>query len=437
MTNQQTIFWINITASLFNLVNNPRLKIYIILLSLIHRKKKEISRRMVMHENINQVFRTVKHYLPDLWSTAAHSISFRNTRSGYLRSRITLLGVVWGILIVLWIPFDLFFLPENQGTPIAIARLMLGGGLFLIAWHSQHHVRLYQAQWSMVLLVLMINFFYIYSISVLDFPQVYSGVEYGYTLLPILHVAVLTILPITLKESLGLLAITAVCQIGVDIKAQRLFTSEIMADYWLQNVLALMVIWSQQSKLYMLMRLYRQATLDPLTGIYNRRMLLQLAQKSLEACEQSKQPFTVLLFDIDKFKRVNDTWGHGAGDDVLKAFTYFIQEKIRKTDLFGRYGGEEFILFLPNCDHQTGQEIADRMLDSLRALELDIDIMDTKLRITSSVGISSLSQGDSLSSLIERADRALYECKDAGRDCARFHPLGYVYSQNERRKAVA
>ncbi|MDO6498583.1 GGDEF domain-containing protein [Photobacterium sanguinicancri] len=392
---------------------------------------------MVMHENINQVIRTVRHYLPDLWSTAAHSTSFQNTRSGYLRSRITLLSVVWGLLIILWIPLDLIFLSDIQAQPIAIARFMLGCGLLLTAWHSHHHTKLYQSQWSLIVLVIMINAFYIYCISVLDFPQAYSGAEYGYTLLPIIHVAILTILPLTLKESLGLLAITALCQIGVDVKAQRLFTPEVMAGYWLQNVLALMVIWSQQSKLYMLMRLYRQATLDPLTGIYNRRMLLQLAQKSLEACEQNQQTFSVLLFDIDKFKRVNDTWGHGAGDDVLKRFTHFIQSQIRKTDLFGRYGGEEFILFLPNCDHQAAQDIANRMLDSIRSLNLDINAVSTQLRITSSVGISSLSHGDSLSSLIERADRALYECKDAGRDCARFHPLGYIYSQNERRKAVA
>ncbi|OAN13761.1 hypothetical protein A3K86_14465 [Photobacterium jeanii] len=392
---------------------------------------------MTIHENVQQLVQSVRLYFPDLWSTRTHSITFRNTRGGYLRSRLTLLGIVWGILIVLWIPFDLFFLPQDQGYPIAIARLCLGGMLAFIAWQAHYRTKLKHAQQLITLMVLCLNIFYIYSISVLDFPQVYSGFIYGYTLLPIIHVAILTIFPITLKENLGLMAITACCQIGVDILANRLLSPENLAGYWLQNVLALMVIWSQQSKLYMLMRLYRQATLDPLTGIYNRRMLLQLAQKAMENCEQEKQPFTVLLFDIDKFKRVNDTWGHGAGDMVLRGFTQFIQSRIRKTDLFGRYGGEEFVLFLPNCDHQQAIEIAERTLQSLRSLKIAIEIDNAHLMITSSIGISSFTHGDSLSSLIDRADRALYECKDAGRNCYRYHALGQLHHHTERRRKIA
>ncbi len=260
-------------------------------------------------DNQEQLLKTLKLYIPDLWSAKAHSASFQNTRSGYLRNRISMLSVVWGILIILWVPLDLIFLPEPQGIEIAFSRVALTAYLFTIAKFNNQQTTLKHAQWSMSLMVIGLNMFYFYSMQVLDFPDAISGIEYGYTLLPILHVAILTILPVTLKESLGLLVITAVTQLFVEFQAERLLTPENLADYWLQTVLALMVIWSQLSKLYMLMRLYRQATLDPLTGIYNRRMLLQLAHKSLSHCDSKGAPFSVLLFDIDKFKRINDTWG--------------------------------------------------------------------------------------------------------------------------------
>ncbi|MDO6707397.1 GGDEF domain-containing protein [Photobacterium sp. 1_MG-2023] len=382
-----------------------------------------------------QLCQSLKLYVPDLWSAKAHSQSFQNTRSGYLRSRISLLCIVWAVLIIAWIPFDFFYLDDNEEIRIAIARLILATFLILIARFNESHTTLRQSQWCLVLLVTGLNLFYSYCIWVLGFPKVYSGFEYGYTLLPILHVAILTILPITLKESLCLLALTAVTEIIVDAQAGTLHTPETLANYWLQNVLAIMVIWSQLSKLYMLMRLYRQATLDPLTGIYNRRMLMQQAQKALDVCQAKRQPFSLLLFDIDRFKRINDSWGHGIGDKVLRGFADHLQQSSRKTDLFGRYGGEEFILCLPYCDTFSAQKIADRMLQEIRDLAISTDIEDTQIAITACIGIATFTPGDSLMAMIDRADRALYECKDAGRDCFRFHPHGYRPSERDRRKS--
>ncbi|PSU09043.1 GGDEF domain-containing protein [Photobacterium gaetbulicola] len=390
-----------------------------------------------MTSSLLSLFKSLKLYIPDLWSARAHSTSFRNTRSGYLRSRVTMLSSVWGILVILWLPFDLILLTDPVNHQIAASRLLLGGVLLMIAWENHQYTTLKRAQWYMALMVGSINLFYLYTAWVLDFPTVYSGFVYGYTLLPIVHVAILTILPVTLKESLCMLAVTAITQLLVDYLAGHLLNPENIASYWLQNVLALMVVWSQLSKLHMLMRLYRQATLDPLTGVYNRRMLLQLADKYLASCAQKGQPFSVLLFDIDRFKRINDSWGHGVGDKVLKEFAHFMQQHIRKSDLFGRFGGEEFILFLPQCSSCDAERMAVRMLSRIRALEIETGIDNTTIRFTTSIGISNYANGDSLSSLIDRADRALYDCKDAGRDCTRFHPVGYTPISSERRKAIA
>ncbi|MDX1300937.1 GGDEF domain-containing protein [Photobacterium sp.] len=393
--------------------------------------------KQTMRQNLEPLLKSVKLYLPDLWSKKPHTSSFQNTRSSYLRTRTSLLSIVWGVLFMLWIPFDVYFLPLDQGLKITIARILLGTFLFFIAKINHQHSSLKQAQWCITALVVGFNLFYVYSLVVLDFPLAFSGYEYGYTLLPIIYIATLTILPLTIKESLSLLTITILTQILVNLLTERLLSAENLANYWLQAVLALMVLWSQLSKLYMLMRLYRQATLDPLTGIYNRRMLLQLAQKSLVNCELKGNSFSVLLFDIDKFKRINDTWGHSAGDKVLRGFTDFMQTKIRKTDLFGRYGGEEFVLFLPRCDQAMAHKISERMLDSIRKLDFPVGLDDTHLSITTCIGISTYSPGDTVSSMLERADRALYECKKSGRDCCRFHPVGHLTLKDERRQAVA
>ncbi|MGF1878605.1 GGDEF domain-containing protein [Photobacterium frigidiphilum] len=387
-----------------------------------------------MRENF---FTTIKSKMPhfyDLWSSQAHSLSFQNTRSDYLRNRISLLSVVLAVLVSLWIPFDILFLTSDQSIKITFARLFLSCFFFFLALNKYQFYSLRQIQFCIALFPISLNLFYLYCSAVLDFPESNLRYAYIYTLLPIIHVAILTILPITFKESLSLLSITAITQIFTDYYADRLFAPEYLAIYWLQSVLALMVIWSQVSKLHMLMRLYRQAILDPLTGIYNRRMLLKIGKKAMIECNQKNEPFSVMLFDIDKFKRINDTWGHSVGDKVLTGFTAFVQSKIRKTDFFGRYGGEEFILFLPNCTPDTALKISNRMLTAIRELKMPIDIENQSLSITTCIGISTYSENDTLASMLERADLALYKCKHSGRDCSNFHPIDLQYESDERLK---
>lgn len=373
-----------------------------------------------MHESPAHSLRKFALYIPDLFSARHHSTNFRNTRSGYLRSRLTLLASLWGGLVLLWIPFDLMHLPSNEGPTIAISRVFLALSLFVIAHCNYHRIGLKKVLHALLLVMLCINAFYFHAVWVLGFPTVYSGYIYGYTLLPIIHIAMLTILPLTLKESLFLLIITAIPQWISDTQSQRWLTPENLADYWLQLLLALIVIWSQLSKLYMLMRLYRQASLDPLTGVFNRRVLLQLALKSLHTTQLEGKPFSVLLFDLDKFKRINDNWGHTAGDHILQAFAQHIQQYSPKEGLFGRYGGEEFILFVPGYSPKEAIDLANQYLTGIRQLQIHIDKYSQPLSITTSIGIATYSHFESISTLIDRADNALYECKKNGRDCCLY-----------------
>lgn len=384
----------------------------------------------------NKIKKLSHLYLFEIWSSENHTASFKATRSQYLSVRVSMLSAVWGILVMLWIPIDLLFLATDIGPKIALARFSLGTALMAIAYKSRDTTTLNGAINYLYLLIVCVNLFYVYSMWMLGFPGQINGILYGYHLLPIIHVAMLTIFPITIRESLTLMAITAITQVSVDHISGILFSPENLANYWLQNLVAAMVIWSQLSKLRMMMQMYRQATLDPLTGIYNRRQILTLAQRTFERCHREGTPFTVMLLDIDKFKRVNDTWGHSSGDKVLQSFTDFTQANLRVTDLFGRYGGEEFVIFVPHTPKEHIPMLAKRLLTGLEKLDIHLPHTNKTINITTSIGISYSEPGDTLSSLIERADSALYQCKNGGRNCFRVAELSSDKNQELSGKNV-
>ncbi len=154
---------------------------------------------------------------------------------------------------------------------------------------------------------------------------------------------------------------------------------------------------------------------DQLTLLPNRRKVLHDLQSEVLRAQRYKTPFTISIVDVDHFKKVNDTYGHLAGDEVLKNVGEMLSEQIRHPDLAGRYGGEEFIILLPNSNAQAAVEQASRLCKFIR--ESVIQIPKQVLQITVSIGIAELNpETDTWETLISRADAAMYEAKAAGRD---------------------
>jgi len=146
---------------------------------------------------------------------------------------------------------------------------------------------------------------------------------------------------------------------------------------------------------------------DSLTGVTNRRHFFELADHEVAAAARDGQPLSVILLDLDHFKRINDTQGHQAGDELLKGVAQIIQGHLREADLFARYGGEEFIALLPRMPAGDAVAVAERIREDVVA----------RLQVTLSSGIAGLlPAGDTLDRLISRADKALYRAKDAGRN---------------------
>jgi diguanylate cyclase (GGDEF)-like protein len=187
----------------------------------------------------------------------------------------------------------------------------------------------------------------------------------------------------------------------------------IEANAWLQDQLltAQATIKHQQAELE---QHILEAHSDGLTGIGNRRAFdLELARR-LALWQRYGTQFSVLLFDIDRFKDVNDQHGHPAGDAVLRATAKLIRDSLREVDFAARYGGEEFAVILPDTDHHGALMAGDRVRKAIADARIPWD--DKQLSITVSVGIAGLSLRDDAAALMRRADEALYISKRAGRN---------------------
>ena len=158
----------------------------------------------------------------------------------------------------------------------------------------------------------------------------------------------------------------------------------------------------------------KQASRDELTGLYNRRQLqIELEQAKLRAVFSSV-PFCLCLIDIDHFKEINDKSGHLAGDMVLRRFARLARDSIRSSDIFGRYGGDEFMKILPDTDLQGSIVHAERL--RLLASQLDYQDVLAQPRISISIGAAQYRHGEPITTLIQRADKALYRAKQLGRN---------------------
>jgi diguanylate cyclase (GGDEF)-like protein len=169
-----------------------------------------------------------------------------------------------------------------------------------------------------------------------------------------------------------------------------------------------------------------QATRDSITGLWNRFAIFDLLARELARAGRENKPLGVVMGDLDRFKSINDTYGHLAGDRVLHEVAARMGRSIRSYDALGRYGGEEFLLLLPGCDGAMAMQSAQRMRESVRAEPVMVsrDEEMIPLHVTMSFGVTALEAGAEPSSerLIRIADAALYQAKANGRDQCQYLP---------------
>jgi two-component system cell cycle response regulator len=162
--------------------------------------------------------------------------------------------------------------------------------------------------------------------------------------------------------------------------------------------------------------IYRLTTIDGLTQIFNKRYFVETLEREIARSHRYRRELSLVMFDIDHFKKVNDSYGHLAGDYVLKHLAQTVKTRIRREDCFARYGGEEFAIVLPEIDGLNAKPFAEKIRQLVEATDFRFE--NTSMPVTISMGVATL-DGESVDpqALIKRADDRLYEAKSSGRNC--------------------
>jgi diguanylate cyclase (GGDEF)-like protein len=181
---------------------------------------------------------------------------------------------------------------------------------------------------------------------------------------------------------------------------------------------------STLTSLHLLAEAEQQSMTDALTGLYNRRSLEHLLVREVALAERHSRPLAVFMVDMDRFKQVNDTHGHAAGDHLLKCFADCVRITLRKTDLAFRYGGDEFVVALPQTTIAQAQQVVQKLRQAFAAVDFSSAITHLDAQPTLSIGIAERSAAHNvltLSALLTAADQALYEAKSANRNCVKLY----------------
>ena len=161
--------------------------------------------------------------------------------------------------------------------------------------------------------------------------------------------------------------------------------------------------------------IYRLTTIDGLTQIYNKRYFIETLEREIGRAHRYRRDLSLMMFDIDEFKRINDTYGHLAGDHVLKQLAATIRARIRREDILSRYGGEEFAIILPEIDNYNAMQFAEKIRGLVETSSFHFE--DSDIPVTISVGVASIQPAlQEANDFIRVADEHLYAAKDAGRN---------------------
>lgn len=355
----------------------------------------------------------------DSLSNKRHSRDFNFARSEYLRSRVLFVGSAFFLLAPLWILVDFLLLPAELLNSLIAGRFILMAALAVVIYsakHNQHQLNRIRNTLAGLMLAPAIFYF----VLVMFFSDQMASLV-GYNFIPLLIIVFLSVFPLTIIESLGIGLIVITLQFFVLVDLNELTTP----DGWQSLVLLVVVLaislWANHSQVSTLLRLYRQASMDSLTGLLNRGVLLEQLN---QLCEQRDEklaedelpaPISLLMFDLDKFKRINDTYGHSVGDQVLQAFAQILRDELRNNDLIARYGGEEFVAVLPGTPRVDARQIAERIrLQCEKATVIAHD--GEAVSFTTSIGITEIRLDENLDTALHRVDTRLYLAKNLGRN---------------------
>lgn len=356
--------------------------------------------------------------LSEFWSARAHSEDFTLTRMGFMTVRLRLLICVLMVGLPAWALVDWLTLPATQFEALLQARVFCLLALSpLIPLSYLIHFRRERMKLALGYLMGVMMLFSLICLHSFGADQ---ELQAGYMAFPYLLISLFAIFPIPLSLSLQLSGGILVTMLAGNwlLVGQSLWSVQTLNQIWLLGLFAVASAWVQCGQLNMLLQLYRESTTDELTGMMNRRLLMKQLEKARAAMIRKQAPFAVLLLDLDRFKRINDTFGHLAGDAVLREVATTLAEQLEAGMVLGRYGGEEFAILLPRCPELAqAKRVAERLRVAVEARLVKSPTSDELLEVTVSIGLTLARRGEGIEALLNRADECLYRAKMAGRNC--------------------
>lgn len=352
----------------------------------------------------------------DLVSSRNHSRDFNASRSEYISLRIRLVSFIFFLLSLLWIPVDYWSMGHDVFVEILVLRLGFAAAFLGLGLWGGYCNSLFATRVKLLVFSLIPGIFYLGSQWVLNESVSSKLLLDSYSFLPYLMISLLAIAPLTLKEGMTFSVTVIGFYLFTETLLGRLLTLDTATHLWLMILLAGLATWVQLSQLHMLLMLYREATRDFLTGLVNRRVLLTWLDSEIERAQDEEQPLSMLLFDLDLFKRINDNYGHLTGDQVLKAFADLLDREVGENGYVGRYGGEEFLAILSDCDGEQARRVAESIRIGCENIPMQPLGGGDPFHFTTSIGVGTLRPGEGGDLLISRVDVALYAAKRSGRN---------------------
>lgn len=356
----------------------------------------------------------------DLLVPFRHTAHIRRHAASVTISRVQLMSAIFGVLVPCFSIIDWFVFPWPQWAMMTALRFASGMIFFLLAWPWETEKSRFQADAMLMAMLLVPPVFYLVSIRIiepLELGEIGQLVAKLYSLMPNIVLAGLAMFPLTAFEVIIFAAPAfAFALIGLFMEGQALTLQVHGPALWLMVLVMGVAMFSGMSQLHYMSALVNKAMIDPLTQAYTRRSGNETIELLFRLSSLQNTPLSVAFFDLDKFKSINDTYGHEEGDKALRTLAEKLKHGLRKGDVLVRWGGEEFIAILNNTDAMGAQVVIQRLRDAGFGQRPDGQ------PLTASIGLAEriVDATPDWAHLVEKADGRMYEAKKTGRDRAIF-----------------
>lgn len=354
--------------------------------------------------------------LHDLIIPATHSPLVQRRRAQLIVSRVRWVAATFAILTPLWIAVDVYFFPAPLCWWLAGLRLAASIAFAAVAVGFRNTERIGLALKALAALLAVPTVFFLISDPLLtgyELDQIQLALAAGYAFLPFVMVAGLSVFPITALEGAAFSAPLILSMVFVVVGGFELLPfSSYLGALWLLGLLGVVATLAGMSQLHFMMALVQQASHDVLTKVYTRRVGEELLSVQFHHAHRQDVHMALAFIDLDKFKTINDDFGHEEGDRTLQRASDAMRRVLRRGDIVVRWGGEEFLVIMPNTD-ADGARIA---IERLR--EEGLGNRPDGRPQTASIGIAErkADELETWADLVEKADQRMYAAKKSGRD---------------------